>query len=139
MRELLSVSVLVILSVLAGCSGTPSTAATGSSPTPPAVTEAPLPTESLVPAETATERPTALPTKTPNGPPVNEPTNAPTPTPPRESEMLAGVMSPLSLHDTEDVNSELSGAELACLKEGSPGLHLGWAFILPGYGNPRNG
>ena len=65
------------------------------------------------------------------------PTPAPTPSPNLTSNegKQAGILSPLSLHDTEDANSEISEAELACLKEGSPGLHLGWARILPGYGN----
>ncbi len=54
-----------------------------------------------------------------------------------EDETPPGVLSPLSPHDTEEINSELSEAELACLKEGSPGLHLGWAFILPSYGDPQ--
>ena len=54
-----------------------------------------------------------------------------------KGETPTGVLSPMSLLDTEDVNSELSEAELASLKEGSPSLHLDWAFILPGYGDPQ--
>ena len=56
-------------------------------------------------------------------------------TPAPKGETPAGVLSPLNLDDTEDANSELSDAELACLKEiGDPLLHLRWAFILPGPG-----
>ncbi len=110
----------------------------------PATTTTPVPTPD--PAQPPAKDPTSgmTSTATPARPPATKPApvlvatvtpEAPsTPTPNAEKE--ASVLSPLNLdlRDAEDINSELSGAELACLKESEPSLHLRWAFFLPGYG-----
>ena len=128
---------LVIMAALAGCSSP--TQALG----PPTPSPAPTATRVLSPTQEPTVA--AAPTATPVKPLVTESTplpagtampKAPSTQAPKD-ETSAGVLSPLSVHGDEVVNSGLSEAELACLKEGSPGLHLGWAFILPGYGDPQ--
>ena len=135
MRSVVFAFLVVAILFTVACTSEPTepTAATPV-PTGPTTTEEPTvpPMETHTPTPTPTE-PNPVPTSTA----TPEPTVTPTPTPAPEKETPAGVLSPLSLHDTEDVNSQLSDAELACLKEGSPGLHLGWAFILPGYGEPQ--
>ena len=131
MQNIILTAALVVLVALAGCSSPTQT------PEPPTPTQVPSPTQELA----ATTAPTATPATPPATIPTPVPAATATPeapsTPAPKGERQAGVLSPLSLHNTEDVKSELSEAELACLKEGSPGLHLGWAFILPGYGDPQ--
>ena len=148
-HRLLLLPLLVITVVLAACSGPTQTQApaTGATPVPRNIAETPAPpantlepeettpTPKPAPTPTAEPSPITAPKATPEPPPTPEPTS--TPSSMAEGETPGGVLSPLSLHDAEDVNYELSEAELACLKEGSPGLHLGWAFILPGYGDPQ--
>ena len=132
MQNIILTAALVILVALTGCSN-PTQAPETRSPEP-TPTQAPSPTQE----PTATTAPTATPATTiPTPMPAATATPEAPSTPAPKGERQTGVLSPLSLHDTEDVNSELSEAELACLKEGSPGLHLGWALILPGYGNPQ--
>ena len=137
MQNIILTAVLVILAALAGCSSPtqtprPPTPSPEATPTqPPSPTE--RPTTATVPAATPAAAPTTIPTPVPAATATPEPPSTPAP----KGERQAGVLSPLSLHSTEDVNSELSEAELSCLKEGSPGLHLSWAFILPGYGDPQ--
>ena len=139
MQNIILTAALVILVALAGCSN-PTQAPETPTPTPsPAATrtQPPSPTQEPIAAEAPTATPTTPPTNIPTPVPVATATPEPPSTPALKDEAQAGALSPLSLHHTEDVNSELSDAELACLKEGSPGLHLGWAFILPGYGDPQ--
>ena len=131
MQSIILTAALVILVALAGCSK-PTQAPETPTPSPAATpTQAP----SLTQESTAAAAPKATPTTPPAI--IRTPAPAATATPAPEGQVQTGVLSPLSLHETEDVNSELSEAELSCLKEGSSGLHLGWAFILPGYGNPQ--
>ena len=133
----------VILMALAACTGaTPAPeTAPAATPTTAAPTTVVAPTDAPQPAEPAqtavpptTETPpTAASTATPAQPPAPEPTPASPPT--SEGETRAGILSPLNLHETEDVDSELSEPELACLKEIRPVLHLRWAWTLTGSGN----
>ena len=133
MQKIILTAALAILVALAGCSNP------AQAPEAPTLSPAPTPTR----VQSPTQEPTAarVPTATPARPPATKPTSMPvaTATPEAPStrapvgERQAGVLSPLNLHETGDVNSEISEAELACLKESDPSLHLRWAFILPGY------
>ncbi len=135
MQSIILTAALIILVALAGCSN-PTQAPEGPTPSPaPMPTQVPSPTQepaaTTAPTATAATPPTTRPTLVPAATAKPEPPSTPAP----KGETPTGVLSPLNLHDTEDVNSEISEAELSCLKEGSPGLHLSWAFILPGYGD----
>ncbi len=134
MQRIILTDALSILVALAGCSNPTQSPET---PTPsPAPTQAPSPTQEPTASAAATATPATSPATIPTPVPAATATpEAPSTLAPKDDRQ-AGVLSPLSLHNTEDVNSELSEAELSCLKEGSPGLHLSWAFILPGYGDP---
>ena len=135
---------LVILMALAGCSN------------PTRTPETPTPSPEATPnqVQSPTQKPTAAatPTPTPVKPPATEPTPVPaataapeptvtsTPTPPqtRKDETPAGALSPLVLDDPmyddpDVINALLSEAELACIKEIGPVMHLQWNWILPGY------
>ena len=133
MQKIILTAALAILVALAGCSNP--------AQTPEAPTPTPAPTPTRVPSPTQEPNAAAASTATPARPPATKPTSLPvaTATPEasstqaHEGERQAGVLSPLNLHETEDINSELSEAELACLKESDPSLHLRWALILPGY------
>ena len=127
---------LVILAALAGCSS-PTQTPQAPTPSPAATpTQAPSPTQEPTAAAAATATPTTPPTTIPTPVPAATPNPEATSTQVSKDETPAGVLSPLNLDDTEDANSELSDAELACLKESrDPLLHLRWAFILPGYGH----
>ncbi len=136
MHSIILTAAFVILVALVGCS---SPTQTPQAPTPSqeaTPTRAPSPTQEPTSTTAPTATPTTPPTTIPTLVPAATAKPEPPPTPAPKDEVQTGVLSPLNLDDTEDADSELSDAELACLEEsGDPFLHLRWAFILPGYGH----
>ena len=132
MQKIIMTAALMILIALTACSN-PAQATRAPTPSSvPTPTRAPFPTQEPTAATASTAGPPAAkPTTVPSGQPAPEPTSILA----RKDEMQAGVLSPLNLYETDDINSEISEAELACLKEGGPFLHLRWEFILPGPGD----
>ena len=131
-----SLALLAALAALAACTGTTPLPETTVSPTSRAApTEAPTPTMSPASTSRQTRGATVSPTATPVRPPTLAPKSTSLPTSEGEGETPTGVLSPLNLRETEDINSELSGAEVACLMELGPILHLRWEWILPGPGD----
>ena len=138
MQIIILTAALVILVSLPGCSSPTQTPETPTPSTAATPTQPPSPTERPATAAAPTATPTTPPTTIPTPVLVATATPEPPSTPAPKGETPTGVLSPLNLDDTEDANSELSDAELACLKEsGDPLLHLRWAFILPGYGHQK--
>ncbi len=137
MWKLLLTATLIILALPIACSDSSQETLAprniDATPLPPANTPEPEGTApAQTPASTAAPTPTAASEATPNPSPTPEPTSTPPPIP--EDETPAGVLSPLSVHGDEIVDSELSDAELECIKEIGPFMYQRWDFILPGPG-----
>ena len=139
MQSFILTAAMVILVALAGCSN-PTQAPNEQTPSP-----APTPTQ--VPSPTQEPTAATVPTVTPSTPPTTIPTpmwaatatlEAPSTQAPK-GERQTGVLSPLNLDrreaEEEDINSELSEAELDCIKEIGPFMPQRWDFILQGYGH----
>ena len=141
MQKIILTAACVILVALAGCSN-PAQAPETPAPSPvQTATQTPFPTKELTVAAASTATPTGPRTTNSTPEPVAtakpEPTSVATqaPTPTDKDDTPTGVLSPLNLHETDVINSEISDAELACLREIRPVLHLRWAWILTGSGN----
>ena len=137
MWKLLLTATLIILALPIACSDSSQETLAprniDATPLPPANTQEPEGTApAQTPASTAGPTPTAAPEATPNASPTPEPTSTPPPIP--EDETPAGVLSPLTVHRDDIIDSELSDAELDCIKEIGPSMHQRWDFILPGRG-----
>ena len=137
MQSIILTAALVALVALAGCSN-PTQAPDTPTPSPAATpTQDSSPIQELTAAAASTATLATPPTTSPTPvPAATAKTEAPSTQAP-EGERQAGVLSPLNLdrREAEDVNSELSEAELDCIKEIGPFMPLRWDFILPGYGH----